>query len=42
MNDSGTARDGQRLLKLSREHARLQPVMAEYERFKLLRKERAD
>ena len=42
MNDPGTARDGQRLQKLSREHSRLQPVMAEYERFKLLRKERAD
>jgi peptide chain release factor 1 len=42
MNEPDTVRDGERSQKLSREYARLRPVMADYERFKVLRKERTD
>lgn len=42
LNDPATVGDGQRLQKLSREHARMQPVIHDYERFKKLSKEKAD
>ena len=42
MSDSATAGNSSRMQQLSREHARLIPVMADYERFKSLRKEATD
>jgi len=42
LNDPAAIGDGQRLQQLGREHSRLRPVIADYERFKRLRSERKD
>jgi len=42
LNDPSTAGNNTRMQQLSREHARLQPVMADYERYQQLHKEKID
>jgi len=42
LNDPATASDTRRLQQLSRDHARMQPVINDYTRFKSLKKEKID